>query len=1331
MPSPEDLDTGSFSSAAMAADVVAAMAMFETRLYNAFLRFVKTITDDVALMSLLDDIQNGVYIAMTPGVEDRLAQINIPTKDLARIQRQALARAARTTAKNVGMTGRLDLTSPTAIDKARKITAEMVRYVTEETKAALRELVGQVVAGDMTKAAAKRLIGQRVGLLPQHANAVGKYYDKLLETFDRGRAQEMADQYAQRLLEYRAENIARTEIARAMSSGQLEVWEQMQAQGLLPSNVMRTWIVSFDERLCRLCEPMNGITAAIDGTWLTTNGILVRVPTDIHPQCRCTSGLVFVDEVGKADPLGWEHWQIAKHYEHDQRSHGNWARYRAEDQRSMLAEMDVAGQFKKPTARKAHPLRFLGPGDTEDQLGLDPSTSTETRRMLAIAGYDEEAKARTDLERWNIAAQAKNNIVNRMRDAGVTNEDVGKAIDKLWSMARSGDYPGLVRTNAESNALKTNDSLLNGGWPAFRGEDPTEYVVSAFRLAWERSSLSLFSVGLKAAAEKRLGAVYEVEEVHPDNVRFWRDALKNESVSKVFEALVQAQYDETQAVLKGLGLKHVMLVRGVFSEAVGFKKDRNQVYEADINHRALSSFSSKVRIAEGFGDTVLLQRVPIEDIFSMGELGGVGMQAEGEFVVINRNGAKSFVVATPDIPYSDRRLAELQAILDQLSAPGATVSKHYDHDQRSHGNWARGQQAQAPVALANRLAGESPIEEFPVAKLDEITSRLLGKGTFGDYAARVIEDKYGFTKSEMAKASNQLQALVVDLYNIHYNRPEHDRYTNDYRVEDRDDYGSITATSIAASIIDDYSRSWSHSSSNESSMILKFAAGKWLGASVSRDYGEWWQGRLDKLQESFDKFLVESPEGAKFLKAFVETQYETTQKVFAELGVTHVLLSRGLGLEGRGYSKQEKASGRPVISNWADITVADLDTTSDRLSSWSYRISAARKFGATKQYSDTSSGAMLYARVPVANIFSFSGLGVSTSSYSEGEVVLLGRPQRVLSFRANKSKLNKYAPSRWEDVLEAANSYGTDIFGNTSGGLSKHYEHDQRSHGNWARYRAEDQRAMLAEMDVAGQFKRSNKPANYKDVLGDTDAIERLFKVEGSFVDENGVTKKWEATDMKVSALSGNSSSAFQRVMGFIKVEGKTVGSFSRYLYRNGTVKHSRFFMNENFSGKGIGGSFIKQTVANLKEAGFKKIRIGSIMQSFYTGEAGQNNGTLVWAKLGFKLESWGGPDKIKTSRQLVDAYQKELDLLTKMAMDPSNRRATDTLVRAKERVITNRDNDAKFPLLINGLSAEYSLDLTKPLPETLAKAAEWDLDVWDDVLSEWVEPPLDDGATS
>lgn len=278
---------------------------------------------------------------------------------------------------------------------------------------------------------------------------------------------------------------------------------------------------------------------------------------------------------------------------------------------------------------------------------------------------------------------------------------------------------------------------------------------------------------------------------------------------------------------------------------------------------------------------------------------------------------------------------------------------------------------------------------------------------------------------------------------------------------------------------------------------------------------------------------------------------------------------------------------------------------------------------------------------------------------------------------------------------------------------------------------------MLAEMDVAGQFKRSNKPANYKDVLRDTDAIEKLFKVEGSFVDENGVTKKWEATDIKVKDLfeafprGSKQSSADQIAMGFIKVEGKTVGHFSRHLYRDGTVKHSRFFMNENFSGKGIGGSFIKQTVANVKEAGFKKIKIGSIMQSFYTGEAGQNNGTLVWAKLGFKLESWGGPDKIKTSRQLVDAYQKELDLLTKMAMDPSNRRATDTLVRAKERVITNRDNDAKFPLLINGLSAEYSLDLTKPLPETLAKAAEWDLDVWDDVLSEWVEPPLDDGATS
>ena len=74
---------------------------------------------------------------------------------------------------------------------------------------------------------------------------------------------------------------------------------------------MRVWITALDERTCPICAPMNGQEATINGVWFTGSGE-VSYPSAVHPQCRCTSGLVFPDEVGKVDHLGYEKWLIKK-----------------------------------------------------------------------------------------------------------------------------------------------------------------------------------------------------------------------------------------------------------------------------------------------------------------------------------------------------------------------------------------------------------------------------------------------------------------------------------------------------------------------------------------------------------------------------------------------------------------------------------------------------------------------------------------------------------------------------------------------------------------------------------------------------------------------------------------------------------------------------------------------------------------------------------------------------------------------------------------------------------------------------------------------------------
>lgn len=88
----------------------------------------------------------------------------------------------------------------------------------------------------------------------------------------------------------RAETIARTETMRASNEGQREAWDQAVEDGLLTGNEKQEWIVTPDDRLCPECEPFDGVTADLDGTFVAEDGTESDGPP-LHPNCRCTVGL--------------------------------------------------------------------------------------------------------------------------------------------------------------------------------------------------------------------------------------------------------------------------------------------------------------------------------------------------------------------------------------------------------------------------------------------------------------------------------------------------------------------------------------------------------------------------------------------------------------------------------------------------------------------------------------------------------------------------------------------------------------------------------------------------------------------------------------------------------------------------------------------------------------------------------------------------------------------------------------------------------------------------------------------------------------------------------
>lgn len=73
----------------------------------------------------------------------------------------------------------------------------------------------------------------------------------------------------------RAETIARTEIIRAHAEGQLDMMEKL---GVTEVGVMVEWFTAGDERVCKLCEPLEGIVLKVD----ESHNMIPR-----HPNCRC------------------------------------------------------------------------------------------------------------------------------------------------------------------------------------------------------------------------------------------------------------------------------------------------------------------------------------------------------------------------------------------------------------------------------------------------------------------------------------------------------------------------------------------------------------------------------------------------------------------------------------------------------------------------------------------------------------------------------------------------------------------------------------------------------------------------------------------------------------------------------------------------------------------------------------------------------------------------------------------------------------------------------------------------------------------------------------
>lgn len=143
-----------------------------------------------------------------------------------------------------------DLKNPKVTEWAEEHAAKLIKDITEVSRERIRRAVIDRVEGDEFEDSFENILA-----------AVG---DKT-----------------------RAELIARHETIQAVSEGQRLAWDQAVEDGYLTGKEKRVWIVTPDERLCEICEALDGETAGLGEQYANEYD-----GPPAHVNCRCTEGLV-------------------------------------------------------------------------------------------------------------------------------------------------------------------------------------------------------------------------------------------------------------------------------------------------------------------------------------------------------------------------------------------------------------------------------------------------------------------------------------------------------------------------------------------------------------------------------------------------------------------------------------------------------------------------------------------------------------------------------------------------------------------------------------------------------------------------------------------------------------------------------------------------------------------------------------------------------------------------------------------------------------------------------------------------------------------------------
>lgn len=178
-------------------------------------------------------------------------------------------------------------------------TGNLVTNVCSDQVNAVRYLIAEAQSLGMSSDETARYIRPTIGLTERQAAANLRHYNSVKthlkadhprmkeESIER-KARTAAAKYAERQQRYRAETIARTEIAQAYNAGADAFIREAMRHDLMPE-MKKEWSTALDGRVCKECQALEGVQISMDDSFETQSGrrnVTVLLPP-LHPRCKC------------------------------------------------------------------------------------------------------------------------------------------------------------------------------------------------------------------------------------------------------------------------------------------------------------------------------------------------------------------------------------------------------------------------------------------------------------------------------------------------------------------------------------------------------------------------------------------------------------------------------------------------------------------------------------------------------------------------------------------------------------------------------------------------------------------------------------------------------------------------------------------------------------------------------------------------------------------------------------------------------------------------------------------------------------------------------------